>query len=301
MSPALDIGRYRLKEKIAKARSLMDSCALCPRMCGAKRPDGRKGACGAGKAARVYSFRQYMGEEPPISGRRGSGVIFFSHCPMKCVYCQNFRFSQLGAGYEVTPLELSRIMLSLKAHGCHNINLVTASHYLPDVLEALLLARDKSLGLPVVYNTSGYESTGTLGVLEGVVDIYLANMRYSDNALSLKYSSAGDYVDVNREAVRLMYEQAGVLKTDEAGIALSGIIIRHLVMPGLMENTERALEYISTRLSKDIHVSLMSQFFPLYNARAFPEISRKLTADERDQAAAALERYGLVHGWTQDS
>jgi putative pyruvate formate lyase activating enzyme len=240
-----------------------------------------------------------MGEEPPISGKNGSGVIFFSHCAMKCVYCQNFRFSQKGAGYDVTPDALSKIMLSLKDRGCHNVNLVTAAHYLPMILEALLLAREESFDLPVVYNTSGYESTGALEILDGVVDIYLANMRYSDNTLSLKYSNAADYADVNRKAVLAMYQQVGGLRSDGDGVGLSGMIIRHLVMPNLLKNTDETLRYISSHISKEAHVSLMSQYIPLYKAGDFPELSRKLTDAEYAAASNMLESYGLVNGWIQ--
>jgi putative pyruvate formate lyase activating enzyme len=296
----MPISAKELEIRIEKAIGLSSGCRLCPRACGADRVNGARGFCGAGTVPKVYSYRQYMGEEPPISGTRGSGVIFFSHCTMRCVYCQNYRFSQLGEGYEANPACLSKMLLSLSDAGCHNINLVTSSHYLPGVLEALLRSRESVRHTPVVYNTSGYESEEALNLLDGIVDIYLADMRYADNGLSRDLSGSPDYVEVNRRAIDAMLRQVGSLSTDGEGIAKRGLIIRHLVMPGLLSNTEGVLRYISENLPSDTHVSLMSQYIPLYKAGGDPRIGRRLANDEHRTACGMLEKYHLEKGWVQE-
>ncbi|MFH1753761.1 MAG: radical SAM protein, partial [Candidatus Omnitrophota bacterium] len=189
---------------------------------------------------------------------------------------------------------------SLKKSGCHNINLVTASHYLPSVLEALMLWDEEPLDIPIVYNTSGYESKEVLEILDGIVDIYLADMRYCDNGLSQTYSQTKDYADVNKEAISAMYRQVGRLVVDEQGVAKTGLIIRHLVMPNLLRNTKEVLRFISEQVSKDSHVSLMAQYLPLHKAREFPEISRAITVEEYEEARSLLDEYGLTNGWIQD-
>ena len=293
------IKKTELKNRIDKANRLMENCRLCPRKCGIERSKGKTGFCKAGHTVKIYSYRQYLGEEPPISGTKGSGVIFFTHCTMKCVYCQNFRFSQDGIGYEVEPEILCRIMLSLKKSGCHNINLVTPTHYLPLILESLLLAEERRLDIPIVYNTSGYESIEVLEILKGIVDVYLANMRYSNNKLSRIYSGTSDYVEINRGAIKTMRDQAGELEIDNDGIARRGLIIRHLVMPNLLSNTDGVLKYIASSVSKETYVSLMSQYLPLHKAREFPELSRALAQKEYMEASALLDKYGLANGWIQ--
>lgn len=296
----MKISRHELKNRIEGAYELARDCRLCPRRCGTNRTEGKIGFCRAGLPAKIYSYRQYLGEEPPISGTKGSGVIFFSHCTMKCIYCQNSKFSQLDAGYEVNGDVLYKIMLSLKEGGCHNINLVTPSHYLPTILESLLLAEERSLNIPIVYNTSGYESEEVLNLLNGVVDIYLADMRYSDNALSRIYSMVDDYVEVNRKAISIMYKQVGGLIINGDYTAKRGLIIRHLVLPNLLSNTKEILEYIANHISKKTYVSLMSQYIPLYKAKQSPQISRPITLKEYEGACALLERYDLHNGWIQD-
>lgn len=289
-----------LKNKLERALELARSCRLCPRACGVDRIAGRVGFCRSAMPAKVYSYRQYPGEEPPVSGTKGSGVIFFSNCTMKCVYCQNYRFSQKGEGYRTDPAALCKIIVSLKKRGCHNINLVTPTQYLPAILEAFLLAKDTAHDIPIIYNTSGYESKEVLGLLSGLVDIFLTDMRYGDNRLSRLYSSTNDYVEINRAAVSAMYEQVGTLIFDKDGVAKRGLIIRHLVLPGLLSNTDSILGYISQHLPKGTFISLMSQYIPLYKARAMPEISRPITPEEYKEARAMLEKYRLTNGWLQE-
>ena len=295
----MDISGIELKKKVSLANDLMARCSLCPRRCGAKRFEGKTGFCGAGSRLKIYSYRQYLGEEPPISGTAGSGVIFFSNCTMKCVYCQNYRFSQLGKGYFVSPRVLCDIMISLQKRGCHNINLVTPSHHLPGLLEALYLANESSLKIPIVYNSSGYESVEVLSLLDGVIDIYLANMRYSDNKLALVYSETADYVEINQKAIVSMHKQVGDLVATDSGIGKRGLIIRHLVLPNLLHNSEGVLKFISESLPKKTYISLMSQYLPLHKAKDHPELSRRITKKEYDTACAMLERYDLHYGWTQ--
>ncbi len=289
-----------LKDKLERSQELAAPCRLCPRACGVDRTAGQTGFCNAGMPTKVYSYRQYPGEEPPLSGTKGSGVIFFSNCTMRCAYCQNYRFSQKGEGYRTDPAALCKIIVSLKKSGCHNINLVTPTHYLPVILEAFLLAGESAHDIPIAYNTSGYESKEVLGLLNGLVDIYLADMRYGDNRLSRRYSSTNDYVEINRAAVSIMHDQVGTLTLDKSGVAKRGLIIRHLVLPGLLSNTDNILGYISQHLPKKTVISLMSQYIPIYKARTMPEISRAITPEEYEEACAMLEKYELTNGWLQE-
>ena len=295
----MNISASDLKKRISLANDLMACCSLCPRRCGAKRFEGKTGFCGAGSRLKIYSYRQYLGEEPPISGTAGSGVIFLSNCTMRCAYCQNYRFSQLGKGYSVSPRVLCDIMISLQKRGCHNINLVTPSHHLPGLLEALYLVSESSLKIPIVYNSSGYECVEALGLLDGVVDIYLANMRYSDNKLALVYSETADYVEINQKAILSMHKQVGDLVATDSGIGTRGLIIRHLILPNLLHNSEGVLKFISESLPKKTYISLISQYLPLHKAKDHPELSRRITKEEYDTACAMLERYDLHYGWTQ--
>lgn len=274
-------------------------CHLCPRRCGVNRLKGEVGFCRAGHLAKIYSYRQYLGEEPPISGSRGSGVVFFSHCTMSCVYCQNFRFSQLANGYTINSGKMGKIFLSLKKRGCHNINLVTPSHYLHEILESLHTYKEDLSNIPIVYNTSGYESEETLILLKDIVDVYLTDMRYSDNSISELYSKTKDYVENNKKAIEIMYKHVGELIIDDYGVAKRGLIIRHLVIPNHLKNTQKILKYIAGHISKNTYISLMSRYLPLHKAKGFQNISRSLTPEEYKKASAMLHKYGLENGWTQ--
>jgi putative pyruvate formate lyase activating enzyme len=243
----------------------------------------------------------HHGEEPPISGQRGSGTIFFSHCNMNCVYCQNYEFSQIGEGKEVDFQELADFMLQLQDMGCHNINLVTPTHVMPQILKALLLAIPKGLRLPLVYNTGGYELPQILYLLDGIVDIYLPDMRYADNEVAIKYSSAPDYPRYNQESLKEMHRQVGVAKIDQEGIIKRGLIIRHLVLPDNIAGTDKIMQFISTQLSKDTYISLMSQYFPCYKAAQFKEILRRITLKEYEDAKDTMYKWALGNGWIQDS
>jgi len=280
---------------------LLESCSICPRKCKVNRLKNEMGFCKTGLKPKVYSFMPHHGEEPPVSGEKGSGTIFFSSCNMGCAYCQNYKFSQMDEGREVDFEELAGFMLELQKMGCHNINLVTPTHVMPQILKALSIAIPKGLKLPLVYNTGGYELAQILKLLDGIVDVYLADMRYANADMAIKYSSAPDYPRYNQEALKEMHRQAGIAKIDNEGIIKRGLIIRHLVLPNNIAGTEKVMEFISRQLSGDSYISLMSQYFPCYKADSLPEISRRITSEEYEAAKAIMEKYNLHNGWTQES
>lgn len=288
-----------IQGRIQAFERFLRCCTLCPRRCKIDRASQRKrGFCRSGSKIRIYNYMIHSGEEPVISGKKGSGVIFFSNCTMACVYCQNYQFSHLSEGKDFRPEALCDMMIELYRTGCHNINLVTPTHYLPHIILALLNAYKKGLNIPIVYNTSGYELVDTLKLLEGIVDIYLSDMRYSDNEWSFRYSGVWDYPEVNLKAIKEMFRQVGALVIDNDGIAQKGLLIRHLILPGGLSQTEAILRTIS-RISKDLHISLMSQYYPVYRAKEFSEINRRITKEEYEKAVGLLYRYKILKGWIQ--
>jgi putative pyruvate formate lyase activating enzyme len=290
-----------IKERVEKAHALLEKCLICPRECKANRLREEKGVCGVGSKAVVASYNVHHGEEPPISGTNGSGTIFFSGCNLRCVYCQNFPISQMRNGKETSAEGLADMMLNLQSKGCHNVNFVTPSHVIPQILEALSLAWKKGFDLPLVYNTSGYDSLPSLKLLEGIIDIYLPDMRYSDNSKARELSSVEDYVGVNRQAVKEMYRQVGNLVTDRAGVAKEGLIIRHLILPNDSAGSEGTFQFIKREISETVYLSLMGQYFPSFRAGEFVSISRKITPEEYESAVESFFESGLSRGWMQDS
>jgi len=290
-----------IKERVEKAYQLLRNCRVCPRRCGSDRLNGERGVCKVGKNPVVSSYNVHLGEEPPISGTRGSGTIFFTSCNLRCVYCQNFPISQLGNGSEVTTKDVAEMMLSLQSQGCHNINLVTPSHFVPQILEALSLAWNMGLNLPLVYNSSGYDSVEALRLLEGIIDIYLPDMRYSDNQIAKRLSSAEDYVEVNREAIREMYRQVGNLIIDDEGIAKQGLLIRHLILPKNLAGSMITFKFIKEEISPDVYVSLMGQYFPSFKACDDVSLNRKITQEEYQLAKESFFESGLTSGWMQEN
>lgn len=280
---------------------MLSSCEICPRRCKVNRLKDEKGFCKTGLRAKVCSFMPHHGEEPPVSGKRGSGAIFFSHCNMSCAYCQNYEFSQKEEGREVEPKELAGFMLELQDLGCHNINLVTPTHVLPQILDALIIAIEGGLNIPIVYNTGGYELPEIIKLLTGIVDIYLPDMRYGNNDMAIKYSGAPNYPKYNQEAVKEMHRQVGIVNMDSDGIIKKGLIIRHLVLPNNISGTGNIMKFISRELSPETYISLMSQYSPFYRSSEFKELSRKLTYEEYQEAKNIMHKYGLHNGWTQDS
>jgi putative pyruvate formate lyase activating enzyme len=243
----------------------------------------------------------HRGEEPPISGRNGSGTIFFSYCNMHCAYCQNYEFSQKGEGREVDSEELADMMLELQNLGCHNLNLVTPTHVMPQILKSLELAVKKGFHLPIVYNTGGYELAEIIKLLDGIVDIYLADMRYADKKVAIKYSGAPDYPKYNQVSVKEMQRQVGIAQFQASGIVKKGLIIRHLVLPNNISGTAKIMRFIAGDLSKDTYLSLMSQYYPCYRSPDFPELNRRITPEEYREAKRLAQEYGLANGWTQES
>lgn len=291
----------KLNQLIEKTFKMLESCCICPRCCKVNRLKNERGFCKTGLKPKVCSFMPHHGEEPPISGERGSGTIFFSHCNMACAYCQNYEFSQLEEGREVEFEELADFMLQLQSIHCHNINFVTPTHVMPQILKALSIAIDKGLKIPLVYNTGGYELTQIIKLLDGIVDIYLPDMRYAEKDMAIKYSIAADYPKYNQEALKEMHRQVGVAQIDNRGIIKRGIIIRHLVLPNNISGTDKIMEFIAKELSKDTYVSLMSQYSPHYKADEFKELGRRITYSEYEAAKSSMQKYGLYNGWVQES
>lgn len=278
-------------------RTLQSPCVLCPRECGARRSDGEAGFCGASDKVVISSHGAHYGEEPPISGLSGSGTVFFSYCTMACKFCQNYPISHLHNGYEVTVEELADIFMEQQTKECHNLNLVTPTHYAPQIVSALDIAKSKGFSIPVVYNTSGYEKIEVLKLLEGYVDIYLPDAKYSNDEMAEQYSSVDNYVEINRKALLEMARQVGELELDEFGIAKKGLIIRHLILPNGKAGSDGTLKWIAENISF-ARISLMSQYFPAH--RAFDELGldRRITDKEYSIAVSSLRKGGLS-GWIQ--
>ncbi len=289
-----------LERRVQASKKFLAPCTVCPRNCGANRLEGQKGICRAGRDVRVASFTLHSGEEPPISGTRGSGTIFFAGCSLKCRFCQNYPISQLNHGRDYTADELAGMMLELQSLGAHNINLVTPTHVVPHIIESVLIAAGRGLHLPLVYNTSGYDSVDMLRLLDGIIDIYLPDIKYASEEHAFRYSVVRDYVAVNRSALAEMYRQAGGLVLDNDGIAVRGMIVRHLILPEDGAQTCASMEFIAQRLSPDVHVSLMNQYFPANKASGFRELSRRITGDEYQHAMDCLGKNGLENGWIQE-
>ncbi|ODA44909.1 radical activating enzyme [Thermodesulfovibrio sp. N1] len=284
-----------LKERAEKLWKIMEKCQLCPRKCGVNRLKGMKGVCRApGSKLVISAFHPHFGEERPLVGKRGSGTIFFTHCNLRCVFCQNWEISHIGRGTERSINDLADMMLFLQKIGCHNINLVTPTHYSPHILKALDVAVEKGLTLPLVYNTSGWERLEILKVLDGIVDIYLPDIKYWESSMSSKYSSGAEtYPDITKEAVLEMHRQVGTAKPAKDGIIYRGLIIRHLVMPNNVAGSEKIMEWIAKVLPKDTYVNIMAQYTPLYKAFDYPEISRRITKEEYVKVVNKAKELGL--------
>jgi putative pyruvate formate lyase activating enzyme len=277
----------------------LSDCDLCPRSCHVNRLRAETGTCRTAELPVVSSYNLHFGEEPPISGHRGSGTIFFAHCNLRCVYCQNYPISQMGNG-EITSLEaLASMMLELEKASAHNINFVTPTHVVPQILKALAAARKKGLGLPIVYNSSGYDAVETLRLLEGVVEIYMPDMRYGENGPAERFSGVKDYVEVNQVAISEMHRQVGDLVLDGDGVAVRGLLIRHLVLPNELSGSRKIFDFLARKVSKDSYVGLMSQYFPAYEAPEIREICRRVNRDEFRQVKRWFFEAGLSKGYIQ--
>lgn len=286
----------RLKEKIEEALGLLRSCTVCPRNCRINRLDDQKACCHSGRLARVSSAFPHFGEEDCLRGWNGSGTIFFAWCNLRCVFCQNFETSQLGEGGEVTPQELAAVMIQLQEAACHNINFVTPEHVVPQILEALPLAIGRGLHLPIVYNTGAYDSDDSIRLMDGVADIYMPDFKLWDSGRSLTYLRAKDYPERAQRVIKMMHEQVGELRVDERGLALRGVLVRHLVMPGLLEDTSHIMGFLASELSRDTYVNVMGQYRPAYKAvseEKYNSISRPISEEEFRQALQYARDAGL--------
>ncbi len=289
-----------LARRAQAAWAMLARCELCPHRCGVDRLKGERGVCRMGDRLKLSSWNLHPWEEPPISGRRGSGTIFFSGCTGRCRFCQNYPISQLGHGQEVSVERLAGMMLELQRKGAHNINFVTPTHFMPHILAALPHAIRGGLHLPLVYNTSGYERVEVLRLLEGVVEVWLPDAKYADNAIARRLSGFKDYVEYNRLALGEIYRQVGdELLLDEEGTARRGMIIRHLVLPHGLSGTAEVLRWIAAGLSPRVHISLMDQYFPAHRALGDPLLNRKITSEEYEAALEAFDAAGLERGWYQ--
>ncbi len=286
-------------ERVKKAGDLLDSCRLCPRECRVDRLSGQTGFCGQGAGARVAKALPHFGEEPPLTGSRGAGTVFFTGCALRCLYCQNYQISQEGLGEEVSAVALADIFLDLQQRGCHNLDLVSPTPHWPFILEALEVAIPRGLILPIVYNTHGYLSLPLLKLLDGIVDIYLPDMKYGTDETAEQLSQAPGYTSLNRQAVREMFAQTGPLKTDGEGLAFRGLLVRHLVLPGNLSGTSVVLQDL-LEISPRIPLSLMAQYRPIHQAGDHPPLSRSLNKREYQKALDLVERFGFAEVYIQD-
>lgn len=283
-----------LHERVEAAyRLITPACELCPRCCGIDRLAGQIGVCRTGPLPVVSSYGPHFGEEPPLVGINGSGTIFFGNCNLQCVFCQNYEISQGGDGREVSIEDLADMMLYLARQGCHNINWVTPTHQLPQILSALEVAVEAGLDIPIVYNCGGYEPVKVLALLDGIVDIYMPDAKYGSDEVGLQLSGVPDYWTRNKEAIREMYRQVGDLVMDDRGIAEHGLIVRHLVLPGNLAGTREVMHFLATEISKDTYVNIMEQYRPMFKAVGHPALGRRITHEEFIEALEIACSEGL--------
>jgi putative pyruvate formate lyase activating enzyme len=283
----------KLADRIAEAEKRLSPCRVCPRHCKVDRLAEEKGICKTGARAVVSSYAPHFGEESPLVGSSGSGTIFFTNCNLLCVFCQNYDISHLGHGVETEAGQLASMMVSLQRQGCHNINFVTPTHVVPQILAALPIAIEKGLTVPLVYNSSGYDAVETLELLEGIVDIYMPDFKFWNRETAKRYAKAPNYPEVARKALLEMHRQVGDLVIDEKGVAVKGLLVRHLVMPGSLDETREILQFLASEVSTDTYVNVMDQYRPCGTASQFPPIDRSLTQEEYQEALRAAGDAGL--------
>jgi putative pyruvate formate lyase activating enzyme len=281
-----------LSDKIREAGEILKECTLCPRECRVDRTAGQKGFCNTGNKPFVSSWGSHFGEERPLVGRFGSGTIFFSNCNLGCLFCQNYSISHLGEGIEISFEKLADIMLTLQQGGCHNINFVTPTHQMPMILRSIQIASKKGLNVPIVYNCGGYESLHSLKLLEGVVDIYMPDFKYIDPEMALRCSYAKDYPEAAKAAIKEMHRQVGDLIIDK-GLALRGLLVRHLVLPEGIAGTEGVVKFIAEEISKNTYINIMDQYHPCFKAFDHPPLNKRITSKEYEQALTMAQEAGL--------
>lgn len=289
----LKLSEEELEKKIRQAEGILKSCTLCPRQCKVDRTSGESGFCRTGDKAFVSSWNPHYGEEAPLVGSRGSGTIFFTHCNLGCLFCQNWTISHLDEGNIISFNELADIMLTLQNYGCHNINYVTPTHQVPMILRSLGIAIEKGLKVPLVYNCGGYEAIETIKLLDGIIDIYMPDFKYSDSEPAKKYSRAKDYPSVAKAAIKEMHRQVGDLVIDNRGVALRGLLVRHLVLPEGLAGTEEVVRFIVEEISPDTYTNIMAQYYPCFKAKEHPPLDRRITNEEFRKAVKAARDAGL--------
>jgi len=289
-------GEGKLAQRVKQAYAIFENCQLCPRMCGVNRQKGEKGFCRAPLKPVIFGHHPHFGEEMSVVGQNGSGTIFFSNCNLRCIFCQNWPIAHEGRGKEVQDEDVANMMIDLQRMGCHNINLVTPTHVMPNILSATRIALKKGLHVPLFYNTSGYERVEILKILDGIVDIYKPDVKYMDSDKAGKYSAgASDYPEVVKKALLEMNRQVGVHQMDRQGIALRGVMIRHLVMPNRVAGTEKFVEWVAENLPRNTYVNIMAQYRVEYKAYEHPEIARGITVQEFMEAMDWAQKYGLTN------
>lgn len=279
----------------------LDQCMLCPRLCGVNRNNGVRGLCGCDKDLYVARAMLYYFEEPPISGNNGSGAIFFSGCNLKCIFCQNYEISSNNLGKKISVQRLSEIMLELQSKKAHNINLVTPTQYIPHIRKAIIMAKKKGLSIPIIYNTSGYESVSSLKLLDGLIDIYLPDFKYFDDILALKFSKAYNYSQIAMDAIDEMYRQVGSIKFDKNNMMVSGVIVRHLVLPGNVSDSKKIINYLHQKYKDNIYISIMRQYTPNKNVKNIEKLNRSVTNKEYDSILKYAIDIGVNNCFIQDS
>ena len=284
---------------VSERVEMLEKCTICPHNCGINRLEGQVGRCKSKDTVKVALYSTHNFEEPCISGKKGSGTVFFSNCNMNCVFCQNYEISQQGKGKEISIQELADIFIKQQENDVENINLVTPTSYVPQIIEAIKIARESGLKIPIVYNTNGYEKVETLKMLEGYIDIYLPDLKYSDDLLAKRLSKVDNYFEITTNAIKEMYRQVGQSVFNEEGIMQKGMIIRHLVLPNHILNSRRVLKWINDNMN-DVYVSVMAQYFPTYKAKEIEDINRKLTKEEYEEIEIYLYRLNLENGYIQE-
>lgn len=278
----------------------LEKCNICPHKCGINRNDGKAGRCKSKDTVKIALYSVHNFEEPCISGEKGSGTIFFSNCTMNCIYCQNYEISQEGKGKEITIQELADIFIKQQERNVQNVNLVTPTSYVPQIIEAITLAKEKGFNLPIVYNTNGYENVETIKMLNGYIDIYLPDLKYYFNELGEKYSKVKNYFEIATEAIKEMYNQVGAPVLDDNGIMQKGLMIRHLILPNNIENSKQVLKWIKENMNSNVYVSIMAQYFPTYKAKESSNLNRKLTKAEYEEIENYLYDLELENGYIQE-
>ena len=283
----------KLLERIEKAQNLLKECQICPRRCKVNRLENKMGLCKVGRLSKVSSYNPHFGEELPLVGMHGSGTIFITSCNLGCVFCQNYEISHLGEGFEVSSERFAQMMIELQNMGCHNINFVTPTHVVPQILEALLIAVREGLKIPLVYNTGGYDLVETLELLEGVFDIYMPDFKFSDSEVAARLCKARDYPQVAMKAIKEMHRQVGDLVVDERGIAERGLIVRHLIMPNGLAGTRKVMQFLVQKISSNTYVNIMDQYHPCGLAHTYSEINRRISLEEFENALQIAREEGL--------